>query len=69
MGSFLGLKMALDKGSRRLLVESDPIVLVSFFKCALHDLHPLASLLHGCHHLISRFDQRDLSHILEGKEN
>lgn len=36
-GLFLGLKMTLDKGARRILVESDFVVLVSLFICIVHD--------------------------------
>lgn len=55
--------MALDKGARRVLLESDYAITVLFFKCIVHDLHSLAALLYGCHHLISQFDQCDLNHI------
>lgn len=58
-----GFEMTLDKDVRRILVKSDYAVIVLLFKCIVHDLHSLTSSLYDCHHLISQFDQCDLSHI------
>ncbi|CAL8989539.1 unnamed protein product, partial [Prunus brigantina] len=67
-GLFFGLKMALDKGINRLIIEMDSALSVHLIQQTdVSRFHPLAGLLQDCCTLLRQFENYQLHHIYREK--
>ncbi|CAL9010427.1 unnamed protein product, partial [Prunus brigantina] len=67
-GLFFGLKMALDKGINRLIIEMDSALGVHLIQQTdVSQFHPFASLLQDCCTLLRQFENYQLHHIYREK--
>ena len=58
-----GLKMALNEGIQRLIVELDAKVVVDLIKTNAATNKPYAPLLYDCMYLLTRFNQAQVVHV------
>ncbi|CAL2251951.1 unnamed protein product [Prunus armeniaca] len=63
-GLFFGLKLALDKGVNRLIIEMDSALCVQLIQQTVaYRFHPLAGLLHSCGTLLRQFENHQIQHV------
>ncbi|XP_050386206.1 uncharacterized protein LOC126802601 [Argentina anserina] len=60
---YYGLKLAHNLHISKLEIESDSAILINLLKRPDLSLHPLGSLIAGCHHFISSMDETRINHI------
>ncbi|CAL9017503.1 unnamed protein product [Prunus brigantina] len=63
-GLFFGLKLAIGKGVKKLLVEMDSATTIRLIQCKESlEVHPLAGLLDCCREMLAQLDCVEVHHI------